>query len=84
VADDATVDATSYWLAASAADPDRPPLAADAAADILIVGGGFTGLWTAIALTDTDPSLRVVVLEAETVGYGASGRNGGFSSWHRA
>ena len=39
---------------------------------------GSPGLWTAIALTDTDPSLRVVVLEAETVGFGASGRNGGF------
>jgi glycine/D-amino acid oxidase-like deaminating enzyme len=80
VADDAAVDATSYWLAASAAGPDRPQLAVDDTADVVIVGGGFTGLWTAIALTDTDPSLRVVVLEAETVGFGASGRNGGFCS----
>ena len=39
---------------------------------------GFTGLWTALQLTDTDPSLRVAVLEAETVAFGASGRNGGF------
>ncbi len=46
--------------------------------DVAIVGGGFTGLWTAIALTDTDPALRVAVLEAETVAFGASGRNGGF------
>jgi glycine/D-amino acid oxidase-like deaminating enzyme len=46
--------------------------------DVAIVGGGFTGLWTAVALTDTDPTLRVAVLEAETVAFGASGRNGGF------
>jgi glycine/D-amino acid oxidase-like deaminating enzyme len=72
--------ATSYWLAASPAGPERPALPAGSAtrADVAIVGAGFTGLWTAIALTDTDPGLRVVVLEGETVGFGASGRNGGF------
>src|SRR6476659_33353 len=70
--------AVSYWLAASPAGPPRPPLDGDVGCDVAIVGGGFTGLWTAIALTDTDPSLRVRVLEAESVGYGASGRNGGF------
>jgi glycine/D-amino acid oxidase-like deaminating enzyme len=70
--------AISYWLAASPAGPARPPLAGAVTADVAIVGAGFTGLWTAIALTDTDPSLRVVVLEQETVGFGASGRNGGF------
>jgi glycine/D-amino acid oxidase-like deaminating enzyme len=72
--------AISYWLAASPAGPDHPALEAGATeqADVAIIGAGFTGLWTAIALTDTDPGLRVVVLEAETVGFGASGRNGGF------
>jgi glycine/D-amino acid oxidase-like deaminating enzyme len=72
--------AISYWLAASPGGPDHPPLPAGAAprADVAIIGAGFTGLWTAIALTDTDPAVRVVVLEAETVGFGASGRNGGF------
>ena len=68
----------SYWLAASPAGPPRPPLRGATTADVAIVGAGFTGLWTAIALTDTDPSLRVVVVEQETVGFGASGRNGGF------
>jgi glycine/D-amino acid oxidase-like deaminating enzyme len=70
--------AISYWLAASPAGPRRPPMRGDETADVAIVGAGFTGLWTALALTDTDPSLRVVVLEQETVGFGASGRNGGF------
>ncbi len=51
-------------------------------ADICIVGGGFTGLWTAIRLLDHDPSLDVVVVEAELCGTGASGRNGGvMSDW---
>ena len=69
----------SYWLRdpAPAADPPLAP-GSDLDVDVAIVGAGFTGLWTAIALTDTDPSLRVAVLEAETVAFGASGRNGGF------
>ena len=69
----------SYWLR-EPGPPADPPLADDASlrADVAIIGAGFTGLWTAIALTDTDPSLRVVILEAETVSFGASGRNGGF------
>ena len=73
--------ATSYWLRdPGGADVADPPLAAgeDLVVDVAIVGAGFTGLWTAIQLTDTDPALRVAVLEADTVAYGASGRNGGF------
>ena len=69
----------SYWLREPGPAMD-PPLEAGETleVDVAIVGGGFTGLWTAIALTDTDPALRVAVLEAETVAFGASGRNGGF------
>ncbi|HEY8439189.1 MAG TPA: FAD-dependent oxidoreductase [Candidatus Limnocylindrales bacterium] len=70
----------SYWLAASPAGPARPPFRGAGTADVAIVGAGFTGLWAALSLTDTDPSLGVVVLEAESVGFGASGRNGGFCS----
>ncbi|GAC1669284.1 MAG: FAD-dependent oxidoreductase [Candidatus Limnocylindrales bacterium] len=70
--------AISYWLAA-ASDASRPALGGSATrADVAIVGAGFTGLWTAIALTDANPSLRVIILEQESVGFGASGRNGGF------
>ncbi|WP_395658326.1 NAD(P)/FAD-dependent oxidoreductase [Nocardioides sp.] len=58
----------------------RPALDGDVDADVAIVGAGFTGLWTAYYLADADPTLRIVVLEAETAGYGASGRNGGWCS----
>ncbi|MFC9687071.1 NAD(P)/FAD-dependent oxidoreductase [Kribbella sp. NPDC056951] len=58
----------------------RPALAGDRDADVVIVGAGYTGLWTAYYLAKADPSLRIVVLEQETVGFGASGRNGGWCS----
>ncbi len=60
--------------------PPRAPLAGDTAADVVVVGGGYTGLWTAYYLLAADPSLSVRVLEAEHVGFGASGRNGGWVS----
>ena len=56
------------------------PVAGDANVDVAIVGGGFTGLWTAWHLLGRDAGLRVAVLERETVGWGASGRNGGWCS----
>jgi glycine/D-amino acid oxidase-like deaminating enzyme len=58
----------------------RAALSGDTDADVAIVGAGFTGLWTAYYLAEADPTLRIVVLEAETAGYGASGRNGGWCS----
>jgi glycine/D-amino acid oxidase-like deaminating enzyme len=70
-------DAPSYWLQRSPYKPGRA-LKGDLRCDVVIVGAGYTGLWTAQALLDNDPSLTVVVLEADTVGYAASGRNGGF------
>jgi glycine/D-amino acid oxidase-like deaminating enzyme len=71
----------SYWFATSALrdDPLRPPLRGAARADVAIVGGGFTGLATAIAIARRQPGRRVVVLEGARCGYGASGRNGGFA-----
>ena len=58
----------------------RDPLPGDIQADVAIVGGGLTGLWTAWYLLERDPALRVVVLEKEIAGFGASGRNGGWCS----
>ena len=66
------------WWDAVPTEPTRPPLPGDADADVCIVGAGFTGLWTAYYLKRLDPSLRVIVLEREYVGFGASGRNGGW------
>jgi glycine/D-amino acid oxidase-like deaminating enzyme len=73
--------ALSLWH--DTADDDwapRPPLPGDRQADVAIVGAGFTGLWTAYYLARLDPSLRIVVLEREVAGFGASGRNGGWCS----
>jgi glycine/D-amino acid oxidase-like deaminating enzyme len=56
----------------------RPGLGGDLDADVAIVGGGFSGLWTAYYLRQLDPRLRVIVVEREHCGYGASGRNGGW------
>jgi glycine/D-amino acid oxidase-like deaminating enzyme len=56
------------------------PLPGDTEADVVIVGAGFTGLWTAYYLARTAPDLRVVVCEREIAGFGASGRNGGWCS----
>ena len=55
-----------------------PPLQGDADADLVVVGGGYTGLWTALRAVEREPGLRVVLLESETIGWAASGRNGGF------
>jgi glycine/D-amino acid oxidase-like deaminating enzyme len=73
----------SLWLdQASAAESgqQRPALDRDIQADVVIVGAGYTGLWTAYYLAKADPSLRIVVLEREFAGFGASGRNGGWCS----
>jgi glycine/D-amino acid oxidase-like deaminating enzyme len=53
------------------------PVAGDIDVDVAIVGGGFTGLWTALSLKDLEPSLSIAILERETAGFGASGRNAG-------
>lgn len=73
-----------WWDQVADDDPDalvpRDPLEGDSTADVTIVGGGLTGLWTAYYLTEADPSLDVLVVEREVAGFGASGRNGGWCS----
>ena len=58
----------------------RPSLTGDISVDVAIVGAGFTGLWSAYYLIKRDPTLRISIIEAESTGYGASGRNGGWCS----
>ena len=57
----------------------RPALTDDLSVDVAIVGGGYTGLWTAYELAAADPNLTIAVLEKSHIAFGASGRNGGFS-----
>ncbi|MBA3414418.1 MAG: FAD-dependent oxidoreductase [Chloroflexia bacterium] len=72
----------SFWLEEAFSvelDADRvEPLAGSQRADVCVVGGGYTGLWTALRLKELDPALDVLLLEADLCGSGASGRNGGF------
>ncbi len=74
----------SFWYASMSMPERRPPLSGDRTADVCIVGGGFTGLWTAYYLKRAAPELDIVVLEREFAGFGASGRNGGWLSSHFA
>ncbi len=71
-----------WWLEEALAlesdTSETEPLQGDVEADVAILGGGYTGLWTALALREREPGLRIAVLEGEICGWGPSGRNGGF------
>ncbi len=72
---------SSWWLEearAHSGDEVTPPLSESLEVDVAVVGGGYTGLWTALALRKREPSLVVALVEARRVGEGPSGRNGGF------
>lgn len=71
-------DAHGYWLQEAGPVAPAPALSDRLEADVLVVGGGFTGLWTAWYVRRLEPTARVVLLEAGICGHGPSGRNGGF------
>lgn len=68
----------SFWWQQLGLPAQRPPLPGDRVVDVAIVGGGYTGLWTAYALKREQPDLRIAILEQRFAGFGASGRNGGW------
>ncbi len=80
-AHDIAPDDLSWWLEeallAEGTPAPAPPLSGQMRADVAIVGGGFTGLWTALALKERAPNLSIVLIEAAICGAGASGKNGG-------
>ncbi|MFB9311904.1 NAD(P)/FAD-dependent oxidoreductase [Nocardioides plantarum] len=69
-----------FWLADPARPAPAPALVGQTTADLLVVGGGYSGLWAALQAKEDDPSRDVLVVEGHEVGWGASGRNGGFCS----
>ncbi len=68
------------WLDSPDRPAARPALAADATTDLVVVGAGYSGLWTALLAKERDPGREVILLEANRIGWAASGRNGGFCS----
>lgn len=73
-------DAQGFWLSAEERPEPNAILDGEASADVVVLGGGFTGMWTAWLIKEAEPDARVVLLEAGLCGHGPSGRNGGFAN----
>src|ERR1700751_4849042 len=67
-----------FWSGRPGAPAPREPLRGDAACDLAVIGGGFSGLWTALLAKEANPGRSVVLIEGNRIGWAASGRNGGF------
>ncbi|HEY7007608.1 MAG TPA: FAD-dependent oxidoreductase [Jatrophihabitantaceae bacterium] len=67
-----------FWLDSPLRPTAEPPLVADTSCDLAVVGGGYTGLWTALLAKEAEPSRDVLLVEGRRIGWAASGRNGGF------
>ncbi|MDO9396461.1 MAG: FAD-dependent oxidoreductase [Herbiconiux sp.] len=74
----AGASSTPFWLDSSDRPDPEPALAGATTADLLVVGGGYSGLWTALLAKEADPARDVVLIDAAEVAWAASGRNGGF------
>ncbi|MEU9115825.1 FAD-dependent oxidoreductase [Streptomyces sp. NPDC048483] len=74
----ADAEPTPFWLADPARPAAEPALVGDETCDLLVVGGGYSGLWTALIAKERDPQRDVVLIEGAEIGWAASGRNGGF------
>jgi glycine/D-amino acid oxidase-like deaminating enzyme len=72
--------AHGYWLEESGERPPLPSAEGELRCDVLVVGGGYTGLWTAWQISQLEPEARVILIEADRCGRGPSGRNGGFAN----
>lgn len=70
--------AHGYWLAEAGDVQPRPELVEKLSADVVVIGGGYTGMWAAWHIKRLEPEVKVVLLESEVCGHGPSGRNGGF------
>ncbi len=75
----ADAEPSPFWLSGNRPDL-RPPLEGETETDLVVVGGGLTGLWAAVCAKERDPGRDVVLIERESLAIGASGRNGGFMS----
>ena len=71
---------SSYWLDRDDRPAPRPRVLGEVTADLVVVGGGFTGLWTAVQAAERNPGRRIVLVERDRIAEHASGRNGGFCS----